>query len=299
MKHIFRLLRAATKKANKDLLASWFHEHHPIELPSVCSTRTFSAGELQVKRRQFDKLHHWSQTQLHPCFPLFLGITQHIDTLTDEKSPFSLMGLVHTDNLITQYAALSNDTIHSHCYFDAIRLHPRGIVVDIVIDFSQAGQVCQRTRSTYLYRQTSDRVTQPNNQQTVNADLDDASSAVTNEALTFEGNAGRRYARFSGDYNPIHLFNWSAKLFGFKSVMAHGTHVLAKTLSAIQNHSELPEGAFTLHNQFQYPVPLPSKLALTFHKVTEKEESVSFSLKNPNAPKRKQELMWGSLTESS
>ncbi|HEU0076960.1 MAG TPA: MaoC/PaaZ C-terminal domain-containing protein, partial [Longimicrobiaceae bacterium] len=36
------------------------------------------------------------------------------------------------------------------------------------------------------------------------------------------GGAGRRYARASGDYNPIHLWGWTARPFGFRRPILHG-----------------------------------------------------------------------------
>ena len=34
--------------------------------------------------------------------------------------------------------------------------------------------------------------------------------------------AGRRYARVSGDYNPIHLWALTARPFGFRAPILHG-----------------------------------------------------------------------------
>ena len=45
---------------------------------------------------------------------------------------------------------------------------------------------------------------------------------------------GRRYAAVSGDRNPIHLAGFAAKAFGFKSAIAHGMWVKARTLAALQ-----------------------------------------------------------------
>ena len=41
---------------------------------------------------------------------------------------------------------------------------------------------------------------------------------------------GRRFAAVVSDYNPIHLYSWSAKLFGFKKAIAHGMYVGARAL---------------------------------------------------------------------
>jgi len=43
-------------------------------------------------------------------------------------------------------------------------------------------------------------------------------------------NKGLKYAAISGDYNPIHIATFSAKLFGFKRNIAHGFCLLATSL---------------------------------------------------------------------
>ena len=45
-----------------------------------------------------------------------------------------------------------------------------------------------------------------------------------------KGNTGLKYAAVVNDWNPIHLYGWSAKLFGFPKPIAHGNYVCAKAL---------------------------------------------------------------------
>ena len=45
--------------------------------------------------------------------------------------------------------------------------------------------------------------------------------------------AGRRYARVSGDYNPIHLWPWTARPFGFRAPILHGYATAARTAHAL------------------------------------------------------------------
>lgn len=51
---------------------------------------------------------------------------------------------------------------------------------------------------------------------------------------TFETHkdTGLRFAAVVSDYNPIHMYTWSARLFGFKKPIAHGMFVAAKAFSA-------------------------------------------------------------------
>jgi len=71
---------------------------------------------------------------------------------------------------------------------------------------------------------------------------------------------GRRYARVSGDYNPIHLSAPTAKLFGFPQAIAHGLWNTARTLAALGEH--LPAANIEIEVVFKKPVRLPSEVTL-------------------------------------
>jgi acyl dehydratase len=72
--------------------------------------------------------------------------------------------------------------------------------------------------------------------------------------------AGRRYAKVSGDVNPIHLSALSAKAFGFKRAIAHGMWVKARALAALSGR--LPD-AVTVDVAFRKPLFLPSTVVLS------------------------------------
>ena len=71
---------------------------------------------------------------------------------------------------------------------------------------------------------------------------------------------GRRYARVSGDYNPIHLSALTAKLFGFPQAIAHGLWNKAHTLADLGEH--LPAANIEIAVEFRKPVRLPSEVRL-------------------------------------
>ncbi len=73
------------------------------------------------------------------------------------------------------------------------------------------------------------------------------------------GDLGRRYARVSGDVNPIHLTALAAKGFGFPRAIAHGMWSMARCLSALQ--PRLPD-AYVADVEFRRPVLLPSTVEL-------------------------------------
>jgi acyl dehydratase len=87
-------------------------------------------------------------------------------------------------------------------------------------------------------------------------------SAALEELTRWQAPAdiGRRYAKVSGDYNPIHLSAASAKLFGFPQAIAHGLWNKARTLAALAEH--LPAANIEIAVEFRKPVRLPSEVTL-------------------------------------
>lgn len=71
---------------------------------------------------------------------------------------------------------------------------------------------------------------------------------------------GRRYAKVSGDFNPIHLSALSARLFGFRQAIAHGLWTAARaTAPLLPNH---PLAQASLDVDFKTPLFLPGKASL-------------------------------------
>jgi acyl dehydratase len=69
---------------------------------------------------------------------------------------------------------------------------------------------------------------------------------------------GARYARVSGDRNPIHTSRLAARAFGFRRRIAHGMWTAAHCLAALEGR--LPD-RFTADMRFQRPVSLPARVA--------------------------------------
>ena len=54
-----------------------------------------------------------------------------------------------------------------------------------------------------------------------------SSGIPSHSTVTIPGNAPLRWAAITRDYNLIHVSSLAAKLFGFRSAIAHGNHVAA------------------------------------------------------------------------
>jgi acyl dehydratase len=72
--------------------------------------------------------------------------------------------------------------------------------------------------------------------------------------------AGRAYARISGDWNPIHLWTWSARLMGLKRPIIHGMHTLARACAELEQ--ACGRRVLALEGRFRAPAALGSELVL-------------------------------------
>ena len=298
MQHVKQALKAAFKKADKPLLDRCITEQRSPGLPDIRRIQHFPARRVIRASRAFNRLHHWQYDTLHPCFPLFLGLSLHIDVLTANASPFPLMGLVHTENTINQLLPLNAEDMEITCHFSDVRLHPRGIAIDVMLTVTQQDIVRQQITSTYLYRGASGVLKQTPESDGAYVSGPEKTFTATS-VMNFDAAAGRRYARISGDYNPIHLYRWCARLFGFKHAIAHGTHVLARCISTLSDATATGQHAFSVTNAFRYPVLLPSEMRLNSNGEESIEGSkvseVSFELRDKQAVRRKQVVLCGRI----
>jgi acyl dehydratase len=81
------------------------------------------------------------------------------------------------------------------------------------------------------------------------------------------------WATLSKDYNPIHFSSTLARLFGFKSMIAHGNHVLAKGMAKLDINGE---GMRFMEVEFRRPAFIPSELDVS---VDKGERSVVLGIK--------------------
>jgi acyl dehydratase len=79
-------------------------------------------------------------------------------------------------------------------------------------------------------------------------------------AWQLAASSGRDYAALSGDWNPIHLWPWSARLMGLKAPIIHGMHTLGRACAELERAGGRPVAA--LDGRFRAPIPLGSAVAL-------------------------------------
>jgi hypothetical protein len=156
------------------------------------------------------------------------------------------MGLVHIRNVITQARpVLADEPLELRVFASDLAEHRRGVQFAVISEAYTADGLALSSRSTYLHRTSS------------GSGSTTSEPAATPTAIWRLGaDTGRRYAAVSGDRNPIHLHASTARLFGFRTAIAHGMYTKARCLAALD--ARLPD-AYEVAVDFAKPLPLPSR----------------------------------------
>ncbi len=177
-------------------------------------------------------------------YPHVLGFPLQLGLMTDRAFPFALPGLVHIANRVTRSRPLAAaEPLVLDVHTENLRPHDRGTQFDVVTTATAAGETVWTDTSTYLKRGNGSGSGSP------------ADPPPPTAVWQVPDDIGRRYARVSGDRNPIHLHPWTAKAFGFPRAIAHGMWTKARCLAAFEGR--LPD-ACTVDVRFKAPVLLPA-----------------------------------------
>jgi acyl dehydratase len=197
------------------------------------------------------------------AYPHVLAMPAHLAMLTSSIFPVRLPGLVHVANTITRERPIfADETLELDCRLPGMRETGRGQEFDLHTEARSGGELVWREVSTYLARRP---------RAGVGSDKGGTSGASPKAAVhpaqpslrlwAAPADIGRRYARVSGDRNPVHLFNLTARLFGFPRAIAHGMWSMA--CSAAHLEAGAGRRLAMLEVVFKRPVMLPAQLRLT------------------------------------
>ncbi|GAA5167658.1 MaoC/PaaZ C-terminal domain-containing protein [Ornithinimicrobium tianjinense] len=189
----------------------------------------------------------------------------HVRLMADREFPFPMLGMVHVANVMTQHRPVrAAERLTLTSWVDHLAPHRKGWTVDMVGEIRVGTEVVWEGRSTYLAK--ADR---PATEATPATGATPATEHGRADGHAIPGpevarwrlpaDLGRRYAKVSGDVNPIHLSALSAKAFGFPRAIAHGMWTHARALAAVE--PRLP-GGYTVEAQWAKPILLPSTVEL-------------------------------------
>jgi acyl dehydratase len=192
---------------------------------------------------------------LPPTYLHVLAFNLQMQLMTAKEFPFPILGLVHLGNRIKIHRPLGGvNKVYIGVHAGNLRPHAKGATFSLFTQVEDGLGVLWEEESTMLCRDV--------NLEGAVSLVDELLTTPMTEVTRFHAPAdvGRRYAKVSGDYNPIHLSGPSAKMFGFPKAIAHGMWLKARTLALLSNH--LPGSNLEIDVQFQKPVRLPGEIIL-------------------------------------
>ncbi len=230
---------------------------------------------------EYRKVCGFSSSSFVPIsYPHVLAGPLHLQVLSAAKFPLKLLGIVHIRNSIQQHKAIGeSERMMIRAFVDGHRDTDKGVEFDLITELFVNDICVWESVSTMLSRGKRRAKTAT----TASSSKKPSTDVNVNEYQRWDldANLGRKYACISGDFNPIHLFRCTAKLFGFKQPIIHGMWTLAKAAAALENktHTNYP---ITYNINFKLPVLLPNSVIFA---QSEEDHITSFKLLDKNADK--------------
>ena len=181
--------------------------------------------------------------------------------LTHNAFPLKALGMVHLDNVFEWLGEplKAGETFDLEVRATSLDTVEKGRQVKTEAVFRRAGEAVARSASTSFSRGGGHGRPEPKGPRSGPPEgegkiRDPASWDLASWDLAPD--IGRRYARVSGDFNPIHLFRPTARLLGFRRPIAHGMYLVARAVAGLGADAE---AARRLDIRFKTPTFLPSR----------------------------------------
>jgi acyl dehydratase len=196
---------------------------------------------------------------LPPTYPQVLAGPLHLALLNRPEFPYPLLGMIHVRNHIHQRRRLPEGIpLAVTVSLEGQREVRLGRELDLHTRVAAEGALAWEAITTMLRRLpgAGDR---PREERPATPPEDEAPFQESRPARwEVPADTGWRYARVSGDYNPIHLHALTARPFGFQRAIAHGMWTLGRCVAELGEAAEVP--ALTLTAEFRRPLMLPARV---------------------------------------
>jgi acyl dehydratase len=190
-------------------------------------------------------------------YPQVLATPLHLGLLGRPDFPHPALGLIHVRNLIHQARRLrEGEPLGVSAWFEGAREVPAGLELELTTVVESDGARVWSATTTMLRR----RAAKPEGERKARGSDDEAQRFAESRpaAWSVPADTGRRYARASGDYNPIHLTALTARPFGFPRAIAHGMWTLARCVAELGAAAQAE--ALSLRCDFRRPLLLPAQV---------------------------------------
>ena len=203
---------------------------------------------------------------LPPLFPTIWETERCLELFAGLDRPLPPGGVVHLESEILCLRPIRrNDTVRCRVELERVERVTRGLRLTVAArDWTATGQLCSQSTAVFLARTRAPQAPGADGEPRRHAAADGSQSWEPLASWVLDRGAGRRFARASGDYNPIHLWGWTARPFGFKRPILHGFCTAAMAAHALVDGplGGDPTALRRLRIAFRAPLPLPAHARL-------------------------------------
>ena len=180
----------------------------------------------------------------------------HLATLLERAFPFRVAGMLHVANSLVEVAPLdpARELYLRTTVTIAAASASGAVYCELLTAASQDGATVFTCASTYLAK--------AGKKKGAPAAQRDAIEGKRIGGWAVGGSLGRTYASVSGDWNPIHLWRWSARLLGQRRPIIHGMHSVAAACAIIEQNTTRRVTAISA--RFKAPIALRTRPTVYF-----------------------------------
>jgi len=215
------------------------------------------------------------------------------------KFPVRMLGAVNTSTEVrvhepVQKKWLENGELRATCGMGQVQEIRRGVEFEIVVKVLRGERVVwSMIFRVLIFKKTQSQASSKHLLK--EEEVIGSSPLAGSGSVKLPANAGRIYAALSYDYNPIHIHNGLAKLFGFPRAIAHGMWVVQQADARGQQllKRDVPQAIKVF---FKKPSFLPCELNVSVYN-NEKGNDRSFRVERLDKKKDSTVVIYGSITK--
>jgi acyl dehydratase len=250
--------------------------HRPIPLPPLSPLRLLQAllrptpppaetgaaaryrlaaldrAHLQRYRRYFG----FHDDGLPLTYLALLAQRAQFDLMLGRTFAYRIAGVIHAEQTIERLAEPDDrGAIDVSCRLELLPAQPNSTQsVQFSSELTQHERIFSRSTSRLVVRRGR------RSRQSAGDDASTDAALLPLHEWQVTAADSRRYARLSGDWNPIHLSTPSARLFGLSTPIVHGMAALARAEAALEQQRGRPLRTITA--RFRRPIPLGTAVTL-------------------------------------
>ncbi len=211
--------------------------------------------------QRFKKVCGYGQGSEAPAVPapyiqtLFIGLISKF--ISSPHFPINPMGLIQVGQSYEMIRPVSPDTVlNLSCHLLEMTQTEKGIHTRFQQLAKSEGDPVWQGIATYFTRAK-------NPPPKKKSDPKAQTPLTIQETISVPANIGRQYAAVSRDYNPHHLYGWTAKFIGFKQAIAHGIWSLARAGASLEKAFGYPD-CMGVESVLKLPIFLPATITLGY-----------------------------------